>query len=250
MVVAWATSAKKAVEMTPRVLIVIPAHNEEKTIAQVLQGLRRVVPQYDRVVVNDGSGDATEAILAELGEQQLKLACNLGYGLAVQTGLMYALQRDYEIVVTLDADGQHRPEDVPALVGALQRTGADLAIGSRFCRGTYTSAWDRRLGQLTFSYLTRWVTGQRIYDTTSGLKALRAPACAEMVSATFMDFHLETIVRLTLMGFHLIEVPVEVRARLHGRSMHSLISAIRYPLQTIVLTIVAAMDIYLPRRPR
>ena len=236
--------------MPPRVLVVIPAYNEEKTIAQVLDGLRRVVPEYDRVVVNDGSHDATGEVVSALGEKQLRLTCNLGYGLAVQTGLKYALLCGYQVVVTFDADGQHRPEDVPCLVEALLRTGADLAIGSRFCRGAYTSSLDRRLGQLTFSYLTRWLTGRRIYDTTSGFKALRAAACAAIVPATFMDFHTETIVRLSLMGFHLIEVPVEVRERAFGRSMHSLVSAIRYPLQTLLLTIVAAMDVFLARRPR
>ena len=81
--------------MQPRVLIVVPAYNEEKTIAHVLDGLRRVVPEYDRVVVNDGSHDATGDIVAALGEKQLRLPCNVGYGLAVQTGLKYALLCGY-----------------------------------------------------------------------------------------------------------------------------------------------------------
>jgi glycosyltransferase involved in cell wall biosynthesis len=236
--------------MPPRVLIVIPAYNEEKTIAQVLTDLRRVVPDFDRVVVNDGSHDTTGKIISALGEKQLRLPCNLGYGLAVQTGLKYALLCGYEVVVTLDADGQHRPEDVSGLVEALTRTGADLAIGSRFCRGAYTSSVDRRFAQLAFSRLTGWLTGRRIYDTTSGFKALRATACAAIISATFMDFHTETIVRLSLMGFQVIEVPVDVRARSFGRSMHSLGSVVRYPVQTLLLTIVAAMDAFLARRPR
>ena len=234
--------------MPPRVLVVIPARNEAETIAQVLTGLRRAAPDYDRLVVNDGSTDATGPIVDSLGERQLRLICNLGYGLAVQTGLQYALLCGYDIVVTLDADGQHRPEDVPGLVEAVLRAPADLAIGSRFCQGRYDSPLDRRLGQVAFSYLTGWLTGQRIYDTTSGLKALSARACAAIVSAVFMDFHTETIVRLSQMGLHVVEMPVEVRERAFGRSMHSLASAFRYPIQTLVLSIVTTLDVFLARR--
>jgi glycosyltransferase involved in cell wall biosynthesis len=236
--------------MPPRVLVVIPAYNEENTIAGVLHGLRQVVPDYDRLVVNDGSRDATGKIVASLGEKQLRLISNLGYGLAVQTGLKYALLRGYDIVVTLDADGQHRPEDVPCLVEAMLRADADLAIGSRFCRGRYTSSFERRIWQIAYSHLTRWLTGHRIFDTTSGFKALSADACAAIVPATFMDFTMELIVRLSQMGYRLIEVPVEVQQRSYGRSMHSFASAFRYPLQTLVLSVVAAMDVYLARRRR
>jgi glycosyltransferase involved in cell wall biosynthesis len=99
--------------MKQRVIIVIPAYNEEKTISNVLMGLRRTVPECARVVVNDGSKDATGNIIEELGERQIKLPCNLGYGLALQTGFKYALSYGYEIIVCFDADGQHQPKDVP-----------------------------------------------------------------------------------------------------------------------------------------
>jgi glycosyltransferase involved in cell wall biosynthesis len=231
------------------VLIVIPAYNEAETVATVLKGLRQVVPQFDRVVVNDGSGDATGEVVAELGEKQLKLPCNLGYGQALQTGLKYALIRGYDIVVVMDADGQHRPEDVLNLVDALRESGADMVIGSRFCNGTpYNTPTSRRWGQLLFSHLTRLLLGRRIYDTSSGFKALRAPACELIMSGTFMDFHIETIVQLSLSNFKIIERPVTVQERTFGRSMHSFTSVFQYPLKTILLTIVAFMDAFLMRR--
>lgn len=237
--------------MKQRVLVVIPAYNEENTIADVLIGIRQAAPEYDRVVVNDGSRDATGDIVAQLGEKQLRLPCNLGYGQALQTGLKYALIKGYEIIVCMDADGQHKPADVPHLVHTLTESGADMVIGSRFCNGGYhESPLDRRLGQILFSHLTRLLIGKRIYDTSSGFKALRARACAVIASGTFMDFHLETIVQSSLSGLETVEIPVTVRKRAFGNSMHSLGSIFRYPLKTLVLTVVMVVDVLLVRRAK
>jgi glycosyltransferase involved in cell wall biosynthesis len=237
--------------MGPRVLIVIPAHNEEGTIAQVLLRLRRVAPDFERLVVDDSSTDSTGRIVAELGERRLSLACNIGYGHALQTGLIYALQQGYDIAVCFDADGQHRPEDVPAVVSALLETGADMVIGSRFCHGRpYTGSLVRRLGQVYFSHLTRLLTGRRIYDTLSGFKALRAEACAAMIQGSFMDFHTETITRLSLLGFTILEHPIIGRERTWGSSMHSFSTVAGYPMKTMLLTMVALVDAMIVRRPR
>jgi glycosyltransferase involved in cell wall biosynthesis len=235
--------------MDPRVLIVIPAYNEEKAIAAVIEGLRQAAPTCDRVVVNDGAKDGTGRVVAEMGEKQLWLPCNLGYGNALQTGLKYGLQSGYEIIVSFDGDGQHRPEDVQAVIAALLNSGADMVIGSRYCSGRcYTSPLGRKLGQILFSQLTRLLLGQRIYDTTSGFKAMRAAACELIVSGVFMDFHTESLVRLSMGGFKVIEHPITVQERVYGRSMHSFFSILAYPLQTLLLTIVAIVDAMLDRR--
>jgi glycosyltransferase involved in cell wall biosynthesis len=237
--------------MEQRVLVVIPAHNEEHTIASVLTGLRRDAPKFDRVVVDDCSGDATAQIVERMGEKHLHLIQNLGYGQALQTGLKYGLECGYDIIVSMDADGQHLTTDVPRLVAALQATGADLVIGSRFCGGgAYDTPIDRRLGQLLFSHLTYWLLRQRIYDTSSGFKAIRAEACRAIVNGNFMDFHIESIVQLHFSGFTIVEAPIKVQERTHGRSMHSLASIFHYPLKTILLTVVAIMDAFLMRRAR
>lgn len=234
-----------------RALIVIPAYNEEKTIASVIYGLRQFAPEFDRVVVNDGASDGTGEILATLGETQLRLPCNVGYGYAVQTGLKYALQHGYELVVTFDADGQHRPEDVRGVVQALVDDNADMVIGSRYSHGRrYSGPSERKWGQLLFSHLARLLIGQRIYDTTSGLKAMRAPVCRVIINSTFMDFHLETIVRLSMAGYKMVEYPITVQERTHGRSMHSYLSVVAYPSQTLLLTLVATMDALLARRQK
>ncbi len=234
-----------------RVLIVIPAYNEEKSIAAVIHGLRQAAPDYDRVVVNDGSRDATGRVVADLGEKQLRLPCKLGYGHALQTGLKYALLCGYDVVVSFDADGQHRPEDVPGVVKTLLDSGADMVIGSRYCDGRpYNSPPGRKLGQILFSHLTRLLTGRRIYDTTSGFKAMHTSVCQMVVSGIFMDFHTETIVRLSMSGFRIVEHPITVHERVYGRSMHTYISLVAYPLQTLLLTVVAIVEALLARRTR
>jgi glycosyltransferase involved in cell wall biosynthesis len=238
-------------KMEYKVLIIIPAFNEEKTVANVLLSLRQVVPDFDRVVVNDGSTDATAEIIRQLGEKQVLLPCNLGYGRALQTGIKYALIKAYDIVVSFDADGQHRPEDVPCLVDALLDGAADMVIGSRYCDGRpYSGPFNRKLGQILFSYLTRWLIGFRVYDTSSGFKAFRANVCEEIVDRTFWDFHTETIVRLSLNDARIFEYPIIVRERDYGRSMHSYMSIIEYPLKTLLLIVVAAMDGFLERRTK
>jgi hypothetical protein len=101
-----------------------------------------------------------------------------------------------------------------------------------------------------FSYLTRLLIGERIYDTSSGFKVLRARACAVIANGTFMDFHLESIVQLSLSGLRTAEVPITVQRRAFGNSMHSWTSVLRYPLKTLLLTVVAAMDVLFARKAK
>ncbi len=234
-----------------KVLVVIPAYNEERTIAAVLHELRTAAPAYDRLVVNDGSRDNTGRIVDEMGERHLRLPCNLGYGHALQAGLKYGLLRGYEVMVSFDADGQHRAEDVRPLVRALLDSDAGMVIGSRFIDGRpYAGPAGRTLGQRLFSHLTRLLTGRRIYDTTSGFKAMRASVCSIIVSDIFMDLHTETIVRLSGLGIKIVEHPITVHERKHGQSLHTTISFIAYPLQTLLLTLVVTVDALLARRTK
>ncbi len=232
-----------------RVLVVIPARNEENTISGVINGLRDAAPYFHRLVVNDASVDSMGRVLDEMGERQLRLPFNLGYGLALQTGFRFALEHGYDVVVSMDGDGQHRPEDTPVLVRELIDRDADVVIGSRYCDGRpYEGTMGRRVGQRLFSHVSRTLTGQRIYDTTSGFKALSARACRTISTGAFLDFHIETIVRLSILGYRIVEFPVEMSARVHGASMHTFGNAVRYPLKMAVLTVALAMDALLTRR--
>jgi glycosyltransferase involved in cell wall biosynthesis len=234
-----------------RVLVIVPAYNEEATIRRVVNGLRSAVPDAARLVVTDGSRDRTADIVDELGERHLRLPGNVGYGCALQAGIRYGLARGYETMVFVDADGQHDPRYVPALVDALDRTGSDVVIGSRFVQGRgYAGPRGRVLGQYVFSLVTRLLMGRRIYDTTSGLKAMRAAACEAVLAGRFLDFHTEALVRLSMLGYRIAEYPIEVHERTEGRSMHSIASAVEYPVKTLLLTFVGILDALSRRKPR
>jgi glycosyltransferase involved in cell wall biosynthesis len=237
--------------MNQRTLVVIPAYNEAATIGTVLERLRAAAPGVDRLVVTDGSRDGTADAVRSQGERHLELVCNVGYGRALQAGILYAMRHGYDVVVTIDADGQHDPRDVPRLVEALEATGADVVIGSRFA-GTrsYSGPFGRRIGQATFSLLTRLLMGQRIYDTTSGLKAMRASACEVALEGRFLDFHTEVLVRLRMLGFRIAELPIVVQERTAGRTMYSFMSAIAYPVKTTLFIITGMLDALLRGRAK
>lgn len=236
--------------MTPRALAVIPAYNEAQTIAGVLHALRAAAPEVARLVVTDGSRDGTTSVVSALDERHLELVCNVGYGRAVQAGLRYAMAHGYEVVVTLDGDGQHDPRDVRRVIEALDATSADLVIGSRYMSAQYRGPAGRQVGQMAFSLLTRVLLGQRIYDTTSGLKAMRAIACRAVLEGRFLDFHTEVLVRLRLLGFRIAEIPIEVQERTAGRSMYSFVRALLYPVKTGLLVITGVLDALLRGRAK
>lgn len=231
----------------PRIRIVVPAHEEADSLGAVLDGLLRVVP-HEVFVVDDGSTDGTADVARAAGVRCLSLPCNLGYGGAVQAGLEVALADGCDAVVLFDADGQHPAAEVERVLAPVLAGVADVAIGSRYCDGRpYGGPFGRRLGQRVFSGLTRLAIGRRIYDTTSGFKAMNASACRTIVDTTFLDLHMETIVQLSLLGFRITEVPVTMTPRHAGSSMHGLASAWKYPAKTLLLGVVALLDAFIIR---
>ena len=153
--------------------------------------------------------------------------------------------------ICFDADGQHAAHYVTQIAEKLIENNAGLVIGSRYCDGApYAGSYGRRVGQRVFSYLTRFLIGQRIFDTSSGFKAMSAAACKVLIGGTFLDFHIEALVRLSMFGFKIVEMPVEMRKRNFGRSMHSFMSFIEYPLKTLTLTLIAMIDALVARRTK
>ena len=228
----------------PRVLIAIPAYNEETTIGEVVRGVRQCLPGNDLLVVNDGSRDGTAEALASLGVPTATHYCNLGYGRAVQTAIKYALRGGWDALVTLDADGQHDPEQIHPMIEAFGQDRWDLLIGSRYVRARdYSdSPPGRRLGMQLFSLLTRPVIGRRIYDTTSGLKIMSRRVFVPLTLWHFVDFHAEAIVYLARLGYRVGEYPITVVARRHGVSMYSAVSSVSYPLKTLLMVFLAAVQ--------
>lgn len=227
----------------PRVLVIVPAHDEEASLPVTLDELRVRAAGVDVVVVDDGSRDATARVARARGVPVVRLAVNLGVGAALQTGFRWALQHEYDIGVQLDADGQHDPAFLPALVGPVAGGACDVSIGSRYLvRTGYRAPIARRLGMVLFSGVVRLAAGRRITDTTSGYRAY-ARAVMEVCQYDFpRDFpDAPLLIDLARRGFRLAEVPVEMRAREAGRSFYTLGKSLYYPYKNLLASLMVLL---------
>jgi glycosyltransferase involved in cell wall biosynthesis len=235
-----------------KVLIAIPAYNEDANISSVVNRVRESLPEFDLLVVNDGSKDATAKVLGGLNVLTATHLCNLGYGRAIQTAIKYALACDYDLLITLDADGQHHPEQVQDIYNESVKEGWDILIGSRHvkARNYSHSPLGRRIGMQTFSFLVRIVAGRRVYDTTSGLKVIKRSAFEPLTLWHFVDFHAEAIVYMMRLGYNVGEYPITVSERTQGQSMYSILSHFKYPLKTFLMVLLGAVQATLTRRKK
>jgi glycosyltransferase involved in cell wall biosynthesis len=233
-----------------RILVAIPAFNEAPSIEQVVQGVRGALPAATLLVVDDGSDDDTPAILRRLSVPTARHLANLGYGRAIQTAIRCAMAGGYEALITLDADGQHDPSQLPAVLDALAASGWDLCVGSRYVGSqSYRGApFGRRIAMRAFSVLVGLLASQRIYDTTSGLKAFRSTVYSALALWHFVDFHAEAIVYLQRLGYRIGEHPITVAERQHGNSMYSLLSASKYPAKTLLMILLGLLQAELTQR--
>lgn len=215
----------------PRILVVMPAHNEEESLGRTLTRVHEALPGADVLVVNDYSWDRTGEVARQHGAQVVDLPCNLGYGGAVQTGFKYALAGDYDVVLQIDADGQHDPATAHALLEPVLRGETDVAIGSRFLgEAKYPIPPLRRLGMKVFGAIVSFVTRRYFSDPTSGFHALNRRVFTFFARDNYpSDFpDADTIILLVLVGFRVREVPVTMEARTAGTSMHSSLKAFYY----------------------
>jgi len=165
--------------------ILIPAFNEAPRLSEVLRRVADCSPGFDVIVVDDGSSDATAAVAAGAGARVLRHPFNLGYGAALQTGYKYAWRAGVELLVQLDADGQHDPVDARALLEPVERGELDLVIGSRFLgAGTYRMSALRGVGRALFQRLLR-AFGLCVTDPTSGFQAMNRSVLALYTSDAF-----------------------------------------------------------------
>jgi glycosyltransferase involved in cell wall biosynthesis len=192
------------------VFVVVPAYNEASAVYDVIRGLRAEFPNV--VVVDDGSRDATAAEALRGGAVVLRHVINRGQGAALQTGLEYSLIRGAEVVVTFDADGQHRVEDIDRLVEALDRDGADIAIGSRFLHLQSEMPRFRRLVLRVAAKFMGLTSGVRLTDAHNGLRAIRR-AAAKKIQLTIdgMAHASEIVDQIYVNRLRVTEVPVVIR---------------------------------------
>jgi glycosyltransferase involved in cell wall biosynthesis len=193
----------------PELWVICAAYNEATMIARVVTDLRHAGHRV--VVVDDGSGDGTGLIAAAAGAHVVTHPLNLGQGAALQTGIDYALSRGAEILVTFDADGQHRVADIRRLVDALARERAEFALGSRFLGESHDLPRLRRWILRAATVFTRLTTGLRLTDSHNGLRALtRKGAAAIQLRQNRMAHASEILAEIARSRLRYVEVPVAI----------------------------------------
>lgn len=223
-----------------KVLIIIPAFNEEGNIKSVIKSIREASLDFDIIVINDCSTDDTEAVAKSLNVDVISLPLNLGIGGAVQTGFQYAYNNNYDIAIQIDGDGQHNPKYIKKLIDPLNKGDVDVVNGSRFIdKKGFQSKFFRRLGIRFFQLLINILVRCNITDSTSGFRAYNAKAIELLKDQYPIDFpEPEAIIILKKRKFRIIEVPVEMENRAAGISSISTLKSIYYMVKVTISIIV------------
>jgi glycosyltransferase involved in cell wall biosynthesis len=205
----------------PRYLAVVPAYNEAATVGDVIRKLRREAPAFDVIAIDDGSTDATGSIAAREGADVVRHPFNLGIGGAVQTGFTYALERGYDYMVQVDADGQHDPSEIPVLIDEMRgHPEIDVICGSRFLKDLqYVGPVSRRAGIHLFAFLLSRLVGQKITDPTSGFRLYNRRAISVFARDYPHDYpEVEAVLVLHFHRLRMREVSVRMFQRGGGQS--------------------------------
>ena len=211
-------------------LIIVPAYNESASIVRVIEELREKVPQYDYLIINDGSKDNTAEICREHGFRMVDLPVNLGLTGALQTGMRYAYEKGYDAAIQIDADGQHDPAYIPEMVRIMEEKGADLVIGSRFVNEKKPKTL-RMFGNTIIEAAIRLTTGKKLTDPTSGMRLYNRKLIKEMAYGVNYSPEPDTVSYLLRCGAKVEETQVTVRERSAGESYLSMSRSIRYMTQ-------------------
>jgi len=196
-------------QCSKRICILIPAYNAQETLGSVLKKIEPL--KIDTLVVNDGSLDETKRVASENGAQILEHPINLGKGAALQTGFQYILRKDYQVVITLDADGQHDPSEIPSLLKIYQSVKPDILVASRaaeFGRMTFLRRFWNRLGVKAVARLCH----SDITDSQSGFRLIRAKVLKEVsLSTSRFETELELLIKACKKGFSVLSVPINTQ---------------------------------------
>ena len=227
-----------------KILVIIPAYNEAENIEKVVDNLILNYPQYDYVVVNDGSSDTTRDICKERGYQYLNLSINLGIGGAVQTGYKYAKDKGYDIAVQMDGDGQHDISYLEKMLPVLESGEADVVIGSRFInKEGFQSSLLRRIGINFLSGLIWVCTGQKVRDVTSGFRAVNKRFIDIYAKYYPMDYpEPEAIISAIMNRGKIMEIPVVMHERISGDSSINFLRSIYYMIKVTLAILVCRIS--------
>lgn len=226
--------------VNPKILVIIPAYNESESIKKVVNSVyEQNIERCDVIVINDGSKDNTYQEAKKTKAIVIDSPNNLGIGGAVQTGYLYARENDYDIAIQIDGDGQHDPRDIPTLIDEI-KNGNDLVIGSRFVKKTnYAQTAIRMLGINIISFIIKLNTKIKIFDTTSGYRAVNKNIINEFAESYPYDYP-EPCTNMSMIkkGYKVKEVPVEMKHRETGQSFASPLKAVSYMLKVTLSIII------------
>ncbi|MEY2425095.1 MAG: hypothetical protein QOI61_667 [Actinomycetota bacterium] len=213
-----------------RCLVIIPAYNEEASVGAVVDHVRAAQPKIDVLVVDDGSTDATAAKARAAGAVVIRLPFNLGVGGAMRVGYRFALEEAYDAAVQVDADGQHDPTELTALLDALPQ--ADIVIGARFAgRGDYPARGPRRWAMRLLARSLSRTCGTPLTDVTSGFRAVNRRVISLFAlhyPSEYLGDTVESLVMAGRAGLRVIQVPVAMRPRLAGTPSQTPLRAALY----------------------
>jgi len=226
--------------MVKKIAVIVPAYNEEKAIAGVVNGINALDPgkdfRLDVIVINDCSYDKTTEIATQLNCILLDLPVNIGIGGAMQTGFKYAFENRYDFAMQVDGDGQHPPAEIPKLIYAISEKERDVVIGSRFIeKGGFRSTFSRRLGIYFFRYLIKLFCGITITDSTSGFRIINRKALA-VVSEIYPDEYPEpeSIILYSRHNLKIGEISVIMRERQGGQSSIGAFTSLYYMVKVSI----------------
>lgn len=224
--------------LVPRLLVLIPAYNEEASLPGVIAGIRRVVPAAEILVVDDCSRDGTSDVARRAGARVVRHPVNLGYGAALLTGYRYAERGGFDRLVQMDGDGQHDAAGISPVIEGLDR-GADLVLGSRFRSGSrpYRAPLARRIGMILFGTVASAALGMRITDATSGFQGLSRRLIHHYAAGVRFpqDYpDADVLILVGRSGFRIEEVAVDMHEKPGGSSIHSGLRPLYYVAKMIL----------------
>ena len=224
-------------------LAIVPAHNEVEAITSTIAAIRQSAPDFDVLVVDDGSTDATAKRASAAGAAVLRLPFNLGIGGAMQSGYMYALEQGYEVAVQVDGDGQHDPRHIHDLLERLRGDPRlNMVTGSRFLvhgGEGYRSSTVRRVGIRVFARVVSLITGERVTDPTSGFRMTNRRGIELFARDYPIDYpEVEAILLMHAHRLHSCEIPVLMRPRLTGSSTISSTQSVYYMIKVLLAVFV------------
>ena len=227
-----------------KILVIIPAYNEEKNIINVVHNIKEHCPNVDYVIINDCSKDNTKKVIEENGFNYISLPVNMGIGGGVQTGYKYAVDNDYDIAIQIDGDGQHDPKYINKLIQPIIDGEANMTIGSRFIeKEGFQTSFMRRVGINFLKVLIRICCGVVITDATSGFRASDKELTKRFSEVYAQDYpEPEAIIDSVVNGFKVKEVPVIMHERQEGESSINAVKSVYYMIKVSLAIILSRVS--------